>query len=286
MYEPPGLPPEPTFLFRMKVHASMRAKDHLTMAAISVKRALPWCSVCSCESGVPCAHQYCLLMVLEVMQLSLSYASFCADVLCYDPARAPSGRVNWWSSKYSAGQRPPPPIEDMERSVWDEQYCGPLAFHDSSAHVCMLRDLCWHFRRGRLAQVVRQQYGELVAPPPFACGVCAEDSEGRSEDDAEQEIRAGLQPSPPSSADPTPPTSPQPSRPATPPQSPQPLPNLGTPPASPRLPPIQPTPPRMPRGSPGVSPRSRQVVPSPYESPGLAPQPKARRRRPVVPYDV
>ena len=176
VYEPPGGPPEPAFAFRMKVHASMRPKDHLAMVIITATRILTTpSSVCSCESGVMCSHQYCLLIVLQLAQRCKSFEEFQSRALTFDAARAPSGCVVWWPESYPARW----PLT-LELTPDDEDMrAGPRAFHGSPAHVAMLRRVCRHHPHGMLAMHLRQEEGELAMPWPDG----DDDEPGGSDDD-------------------------------------------------------------------------------------------------------
>lgn len=160
-------------------------------------------SVCSCEAGLECSHLYCLLLVLHVMQHSVSWAEFKKTELCYDPKLHPSGSAVWWPDVYDRASNAQEAAEAKLPMDW--KVLAPLAareptrpspsaahvsganrsYHHSEAHLRVLRSLVPHptFRRGTLAQLVRQEYGELMAPPPVAAATPAAANDESSEED-------------------------------------------------------------------------------------------------------
>ena len=286
-YAPPDEPSEDAYIFRMPVRASMRSKTHEAMVAVTNKRVLPWCSVCSCESGVPCSHQYCLLIVLHKMQSCSSYADFLNSVLKWDPSRAASGQVVWWPLKYNKGKtRPAHPVR-MTFDEWDAAHCGPLNHHGSPEHRRIIQELLlWPaFRFGVLAVTARADWGELISP--LDCGemnVAFEEEEVAEAllDDANSTSSGDLSLPPIPTAQPAPAPAPAPA----PSPAPAPAPAAARPPA-PRPPASparvnRPSPPKAPRSN-VPSPRSRPLRESPYQSPACAsgelvrPSPLAKR---------
>ena len=224
VYSPPGQPAVEAYIFRMAVHASMRQVDHVAMLAVTRHGILlAPNSICSCEVGIECSHLYCLLIVLHVMQSSDGYADFVSRVLVYDKAKAPSGDAVWWPDKYPICyeeiSRSPDAKLSLDRKVFDVTDAsasaspvvetahvsgGEPGYHHSSRHVDTLRRLCFHFRHGQVAALVRAEHGDVVAPPPVELGVDDDSDDGSndgeccSECDDSDEVgsHASVEPSP------------------------------------------------------------------------------------------
>mmetsp|Transcript_7210 Transcript_7210/g.15982 ORF Transcript_7210/g.15982 Transcript_7210/m.15982 type:complete len:952 (+) Transcript_7210:81-2936(+) len=199
-------PRQDCFIFKMRCHASMRSVDHLASVAITDKEILlAPNSVCSCEVGIACSHQYCLLLVLFCMQVSESHDDFLQRVPAYTAAAIPSGSANWWPDFF-------PRAMNTQRSAWERSTVdakiaagsqgggttcpttqnvpgtsqraasrnsvlaaldtshvsgGIKGYHHSEKHIAILKKICFvhAFRNSALAHTFRHEYGHLAAPP-------------------------------------------------------------------------------------------------------------------------
>lgn len=100
--------PDPVWNFLVGCHASMRSVDHRCCVAVTPKDILTApATMCSCESGICCAHQDAALRALYVAQLCSSWDEYKATVRMWDKETGPSGAVRWWDDAHRPRPKAP-----------------------------------------------------------------------------------------------------------------------------------------------------------------------------------